>query len=76
MKVGGLQLQHLKDTGAVDLVRSLTDLLGSVIGATKACLDQLLAVLVEKIKCGQMSTARDLDQLGKAIADLSFRKGP
>ncbi|CAI6341799.1 unnamed protein product [Periconia digitata] len=47
VKVRSLQLQHLVDASTVDLICSLTDFLGSIIGTTKACLNQLLAVLVK-----------------------------
>jgi hypothetical protein len=71
VEIGCLELQHLKDTGAVDLIRCLSDL-GIDIVATESRCDQLLAVLVKKLECGPVAAGRDLDQLCKAVSDLCF----
>lgn len=70
VQVGGLKLQHLVDTIAIDLVSCIPDLLASSICATETSLDQLLTEAIQQVKCLQMGASRDLDQLGKAIADL------
>ena len=70
VEVRSLELQHLVDTGTVDGVGGLFDLLGSALSTTEAGLDELLAVLVEKVKGWLVSTSGDLDQLCKSIADL------
>ena len=70
VEVRSLQLQHLVDAGAVDLVRSLADLLGGIVAATELHLDELLAVLVEKVERPQVGAARDLDQLCETISHL------
>ena len=74
VQVGRLQLQHLEDACTVDLVRGLTNFGGGVISTTETCRNQLFAEFVEQVERRQVSTARNLDQLGKAIADLAFRK--
>lgn len=74
VQVGRLQLQHFVNTIPVDLVRSVPDFLRAVVHAAEASTNQLLAVLVQQVEGGQVSTARDLDQLSESIADLSFRK--
>lgn len=74
VKVRCLKLQHLVDTSTVDGVSSLTNFLVVALTA-EAGSDQLLTVLVKKIKCGLVSTCRDLDQLSKAISDLCLRQG-
>ena len=76
VQVGGLQLQHLMNTFSVDLVRSLNDILGSTILASKAGVDQLFAVLIEQVEGVEMRAGRDLDKLGEPITDLRHRQGP
>lgn len=75
VEVGCLELQHLVDTSSVDLVSSLLNLGWRSIGAAKACLDDLLAVLVEQVERRQVGTRRDLDQLGESVSDLCGREG-
>jgi hypothetical protein len=73
VEVGCLELQHLEDTGAVYLIRCLSHLRVGIV-TTEARCDQLLAVLVKKLKCWPVATCGDLDQLSKAVPDLSLRK--
>lgn len=73
MQVRGFELQHLIDTCSVYLIGSFFNCDGSTIGPAKRRVDQLFAELVEQIKGGKVSAARDLDELSKAIADLSDR---
>lgn len=74
VQVGRLQLQHFVNPVPVNLVRSVPDFLRAVVHTAEASTNQLLAVLVQQIKGGQVSTARDLDQLGESVADLSLRE--
>lgn len=74
VKVRGLEVQHLVDTSPVDLVGSILDLLLGTIGVTESGVDELLGVLVEKVECGKVSTAGDLDQLCETVSDLRSRK--
>lgn len=74
VEVGCLELQHLVDTSPVDLVGCFLDLLLSTIGVTESGLDELLGILVEKVECGQVSTAGDLDQLCETVPDLRSGK--
>lgn len=74
VKVGGLELQHLVNTVAVDLVSGILDLLGSTITTAKASGDELLAILVEEVEGVEVSASRDLDQLCESVADLSIGK--
>ncbi len=55
-------------------IRSCMCLFRSFILATKACGYQILAVLVEQVKCGQIGTRRYLDQFGETISNLSLWK--
>ena len=71
VEVGCLELQHLEDTGAVDLIRSPANLRVGIITTESRC-DQLLAVLVKKLKRGPVTACRDLDELSKAVSDLAF----
>lgn len=70
VQVWSFQLQHLVDASSVDLVTGLGDLLGSIIRAAEASLDDLFGVLVKQVKGWQVCTRGDLDQLREAIADL------
>lgn len=70
VQVWCLELEHLMNTCSVDLVAGLGDLLGSIIRATKARIDNLLSILVQQVERGQMCTRRDLDQLCKAVPNL------
>lgn len=70
VEVRCLELEHLVDTSPVDLVGCLLDLLLSTVGVAESGVDELLGVLVEKVKCGQVSTAGDLDQLCETVPDL------
>lgn len=74
VEVGGLKLQHLVDTVAVDLVGSITNLLRSTVTTTEASRDELLTVLVEQVEGVEVSTGGDLDQLCETVADLSIGK--
>jgi hypothetical protein len=74
VEVRRLELQHLVDARAVYLIRGIANIVRGIIGAAKARRDQLLAELVEQIECPQMGTARDLDQLGETVTNLSLRK--
>jgi hypothetical protein len=71
VEVGGLELQHLKDTGAVYLIRCLSYLWVHII-TTEARGDQFLAVLVEELESWPVAASRDLDQLCEAVSDLCF----
>lgn len=73
VEIGRLELQHLVNASTIDGVSGLADLL-VITFAAEASSNQLLAVLVEQIECGLVSTCRDLDQLSKAISDLRLRK--
>ena len=70
VEVGCLELEHLVNTSPVDLVGCLLDLLLSTVGVAESGVDELLGVLVEEVKCGQVSTAGDLDQLCETVPDL------
>jgi len=70
VEVGCLELQHLVDTSPVDLVGCVLDLLLSTVGVTESGVNELFGVLVEKVECGQVSTARDLNQLCETVPDL------
>ncbi len=74
VQVRGFQLQHLVNAIAVDGIGGFADLLGGFIAATKASLDQLLAVLVQQVECWFVCARRDLDELRKPISDLRSRK--
>ena len=74
VEVGCLELEHLVNTSPVDLVGCLLDLLLSTVGVAESGVDELLGVLVEKVKCGQVSTAGDLDQLCETVSDLRSGK--
>jgi len=74
VKVGGLKLQHLVDTAAVDLVGSVANLLGSTLTATESGFNELLTVLVEQVEGVEVGTGRDLDQLCETVADLGIGK--
>jgi hypothetical protein len=71
VEVGSLELQHLKDTGAVYFIRCLPYLRVDIVTAETRG-DQLLTVLVEKLESWPMATSGDLDQLCKAVSDLCF----
>lgn len=75
MQIGSLQLEHLKDSIPVDLIRSFLNL--SILDgrAPELGLDQPLTEFIEQIECWQVSTTRDLDQLGEAVSNLSLGQG-
>lgn len=75
MKVRSLELQHLVDTGAIDLVCSLANLISCIVATAELSRDQPLAELIKEIKCSQMSATGDLDQFCKPIPYLTFRQG-
>lgn len=72
VEVGGLKLQHLVDTSAVDLVGSIANLLGSTITTTEASGDELLTILVQQVEGVEVGTGGDLDQLCETVADLGI----
>lgn len=72
VEIGCLELQHFVNTSSVDLVGGLSDLIRRTISTAKCGSDQLLAVLVEEIVRGQVSTRRNLDQLSKSVTDLGL----
>jgi len=72
VEVGGLKLQHLVDTSAVDLVGSIANLLGSTITTTEASGDKLLTILVQQVEGVEVGTGGDLDQLCETVADLGI----
>ena len=74
MQIGGLQLQHFIDTRPVDFVRCITNFLGRIIRAAKACLNELLAIFVKQIERVQVRAHGDFDELGKAVPDLCCRQ--
>lgn len=74
VKVGSLKFQHLINTVSADSVSNLLELLRNAISTTESSINQLLAVLLEKIIRLLMSTGRNLDQLSKAVADLGLGK--
>jgi len=76
VQVGGLELQHLEDTSAVDLVRSLTNLWLGIVCAAESRVDQVLTIFIEEVEGGQMSTARNLDQLSETVSGLGDWKRP
>lgn len=61
VEIGRFELEHLKDTIAVDLICGCLDLLVLPWSAPELGRDQSLTVLVEKVECWQMGTARDLN---------------
>lgn len=73
VEVGSLQLQHLKDAVPVDFIGGLSHFL-VLTSASELGGDQLLTILVEQVKCGQVRTAGDLDELGESISHLSLRQ--
>lgn len=70
VKIGCLELQHFVDASSVDLISSHSDFIRCTICTSKGSSDELLAVLVEQVVRRQMSTRRDLNQLGKAVSNL------
>jgi hypothetical protein len=75
MEVGRLQLQHLEDSRTVDLVCGPLEFLGCPVLATESRVDELFAILVQKVEGGQMRTTRDLDELRKPVPRLPDGKG-
>ena len=76
MQIGRFKLQHLEDTRAVYLIRSGSYFRRCAIHAAKSSIDELLAELVEQVKCTQMRTRRDLDQFREAVSYLALWQGP
>lgn len=74
MEIGGLQLEHFVDATPIDGICSVPHFLCSTIATSEPGCDELFAVFVEELKGREMGTCRDLDELGKAIADLCFWK--
>jgi hypothetical protein len=70
VKVRCLKLEHLVDTSTANLVSNLLDLRRSIVRSTEAGVNELLAVLLEKIVSVLVGTGGDLDQLGESISDL------
>lgn len=54
VQIGCLKFQHLVDAFSVDLVRCSADFVRSAIKTPKGSVDDLLAILVQEIKCGEM----------------------
>ena len=75
MKVRRLELQHLVDSLSVDFVSRRTNFGGRPVGPSKTGLDELFAVLIQQLECLQVRAGRDLDQLGKSIANLRHGQG-
>jgi len=74
VKVGGLELQHLVDSVATELVCSLLDLSRSTVLAAETGGDELGTVLLQKLKGLQVCTSGDLDELCETISDLRLGK--
>lgn len=70
VEIGSLKLQHLVDTVAAELVCGLLDISGSTVLAAETGLDELSAVLLQKLKGLQVCTCGDLDELRETISDL------
>ena len=51
VQIGRFELQHLVDSGSVDLISCLSDFDRCSISSTKAGINELLAILVEKVEC-------------------------
>ena len=76
VEVGRLELQHLVDARAIDLVRGLADVISCIVTTTELCVDQLLAELVEEIECSEVGAAGDLNQLCETVPYLPLGQGP
>ncbi|KAI6766053.1 hypothetical protein HG530_007123 [Fusarium avenaceum] len=70
VEVRSLKLEHLMDTSTANLVSNLLDLRRSIVRSTKASVNELLAVLLEKVVSVLVGTGGDLDQLCESISDL------
>jgi hypothetical protein len=70
VEVRCLKLEHLVDTSTANLVSNLLDLRRSIVRSTEAGVNELLAVLLEKVVSVLVGTGGDLDQLGESISDL------
>lgn len=70
VQVRSLELEHLVNAAAVDLVGSITDLLRGTIRTTETGIDELGRVLLKELEGLEMSTCGDLDQLCEAVPDL------
>ena len=75
MQVRSLELQHLVDAVAVNLVCGIANLLRGSLSASETRLDDLLGVLLEQLKGLEMGTGGDLDQLSEPVTDLSLWQG-
>jgi hypothetical protein len=75
VEVGGLELEHLVDTGTADAVGGLLQVVRGAVCAAEARGDEVLAVGVEEVEGGLVGAGRDLDELGEAIADLGDGEG-
>lgn len=74
VEVGCLKLQHLVNTGPVDLVAGLANLLGGIIRSAETGFDDLGGVLVKQVKGAEVSARGDLDEFCKSVTDLSLGK--
>jgi hypothetical protein len=74
MKVWRLQLEHLMNAVAANAIRSLLQLLGSIISSSKCSVDETLTMLDQQVVSLNVSARRNLDQLGKTIANLRNRQ--
>ena len=71
VEVRCFESQHLKDGIIANLIRNLLEFRIAIWRAAKSCGNEIFTVSIQKIKCWQVSTRTDLDDLCKAIADLS-----
>jgi hypothetical protein len=76
VEIWSLQLEHFVNSVPVDGVCSISNFLRCTITASESRRDELFAIFVEELKCRKVGTGRNLDELGKAIADLCFGEGP
>jgi hypothetical protein len=61
VQIGSFKLQHFVYAVAIDAVSGLPYLFRSSVGTPKPGLDQLFAVLVQKVERVEVSARRDLD---------------
>lgn len=76
VEIWGLQLEHFVNSVPVDSVCSISNFFCGAIAASESGCDELFAIFVKELKCRKVGTGRNLDELGKAIADLCIGKGP
>lgn len=71
VKVGGFELEHLKNAGAADCVGSLAEVGGCGVGTAEARANEVFTIAIEKLERAQVGACGYLDELGKAVADLA-----